>query len=413
MDKMILKNGIKVDIKTNKNTPRTAIVMHIRYNKNNTGKKSIYSLLSSLLFQGTKSRSAEQLAQELDENAIDIYYDLKADYMRFKILCLNEDVNLALNIFQDMFENSTLDNYEKEIQKIKGDLISELDSAKAQAKDEYLKTVYKNHQYAFSRKDAIEELETVTKEDLFEVFEQLKYIMAKNIFVVSDKTKEEILPLIEKHFEKLGVKETEYDTNLIEEIKENRVSTIIKDDANQAQIYMGWAIPIISFEEWPIINLVNTILGSAGLSSRLFLELREKKGLAYTVRSSYAINKLGSDFYVYIATEPKNIKTSIEGFQVEINKIMTEPMASEELENAKNNAIGKRQFLFETNMSEAIIRGLYKYWGVDYDYEQKFIESVKEITKEDIMNFSKKYFSAPTALCVLAPEKYLKEAGLI
>ncbi len=413
MDKMILKNGIKVDIKTNKNTPRTAIVMHIRYNKNNTGKKSIYSLLSSLLFQGTKSRSAEQLAQELDENAIDIYYDLKADYMRFKILCLNEDVNLALNIFQDMFENSTLDNYEKEIQKIKGDLISELDSAKAQAKDEYLKTVYKNHQYAFSRKDAIEELETVTKEDLFEVFEQLKYIMAKNIFVVSDKTKEEILPLIEKHFEKLGVKETEYDTNLIEEIKENRVSTIIKDDANQAQIYMGWAIPIISFEEWPIINLVNTILGSAGLSSRLFLELREKKGLAYTVRSSYAINKLGSDFYVYIATEPKNIKTSIEGFQVEINKIMTEPMSSEELENAKNNAIGKRQFLFETNMSEAIIRGLYKYWGVDYDYEQKFIESVKEITKEDIMNFSKKYFSAPTALCVLAPEKYLKEAGLI
>lgn len=413
MDKMILKNGIKVDIKTNKNTPRTAIVMHIRYNKNNTGKKSIYSLLSSLLFQGTKSRSAEQLAQELDENAIDIYYDLKADYMRFKILCLNEDVNLALNIFQDMFENSTLDNYEKEIQKIKGDLISELDSAKAQAKDEYLKTVYKNHQYAFSRKDAIEEFETVTKEDLFEVFEQLKYIMAKNIFVVSDKTKEEILPLIEKHFEKLGVKETEYDTNLIEEIKENRVSTIIKDDANQAQIYMGWAIPIISFEEWPIINLVNTILGSAGLSSRLFLELREKKGLAYTVRSSYAINKLGSDFYVYIATEPKNIKTSIEGFQVEINKIMTEPMSSEELENAKNNAIGKRQFLFETNMSEAIIRGLYKYWGVDYDYEQKFIESVKEITKEDIMNFSKKYFSAPTALCVLAPEKYLKESGLI
>lgn len=413
MDKMILKNGIKVDIKTNKNTPRTAIVMHIRYNKNNTGKKSIYSLLSSLLFQGTKSRSAEQLAQELDENAIDIYYDLKADYMRFKILCLNEDVNLALNIFQDMFEDSTLDNYEKEIQKIKGDLISELDSAKAQAKDEYLKTVYKNHQYAFSRKDAIEELETVTKEDLFEVFEQLKYIMAKNIFVVSDKTKEEILPLIEKHFEKLGVKETEYDTNLIEEIKENRVSTIIKDDANQAQIYMGWAIPIISFEEWPIINLVNTILGSAGLSSRLFLELREKKGLAYTVRSSYAINKLGSDFYVYIATEPKNIKTSIEGFQVEINKIMTEPMSSEELENAKNNAIGKRQFLFETNMSEAIIRGLYKYWGVDYDYEQKFIESVKEITKEDIMNFSKKYFSAPTALCVLAPEKYLKESGLI
>lgn len=413
MDKMILKNGIKVDIKTNKNTPRTAIVMHIRYNKNNTGKKSIYSLLSSLLFQGTKSRSAEQLAQELDENAIDIYYDLKADYMRFKILCLNEDVNLALNIFQDMFENSTLDNYKKEIQKIKGDLISELDSAKAQAKDEYLKTVYKNHQYAFSRKDAIEELETVTKEDLFEVFEQLKYIMAKNIFVVSDKTKEEILPLIEKHFEKLGVKETEYDTNLIEEIKENRVSTIIKDDANQAQIYMGWAIPIISFEEWPIINLVNTILGSAGLSSRLFLELREKKGLAYTVRSSYAINKLGSDFYVYIATEPKNIKTSIEGFQVEINKIMTEPMSSEELENAKNNAIGKRQFLFETNMSEAIIRGLYKYWGVDYDYEQKFIESVKEITKEDIMNFSKKYFSAPTALCVLAPEKYLKESGLI
>lgn len=412
MDKVILKNGIEAVIKTNKNTPRTAIVLYIRHN-NKIHKEGLYFLLASLLFQGTKNRSAEELAQELDENAIEIYFDTRYDYMRFKILCLNEDVEHALEIFKDMFENSTLDNFKKEAKKIKGELESELDSAKAQALDEYYRTLYKNHPYGTGRKETIEQIEKITKNELTEAFYQLKSVSDKNIFVACDKNADDIVPILEKYLDSFSVKDCIYPDTEVGNIEENRISTIIKDDANQAQIYMGWLAPSIISDEFPAFVLLNTLLGASGLSSRLFLELREKQGLAYTVRSCYETFRLGNSFYVYIATEPKNIKTSINGFKKEIDKIMNEIISDEELENAKNNAIGKRQFYFETNISEATTRGLYRYWGFDFDYEEKLIRALKNTTKESIMKYAKEYFSRCYALCVLAPEKYLKEADLI
>ncbi|MBQ4123439.1 insulinase family protein [bacterium] len=414
MDKVILNNGIETIIKTNKNTPRTAIAFYIRFNKMNISKSGMYYLLASLMFQGTKNRTGEELAIELNENAIEIYFTVKSDYLVFKILCLNEDVERALEIFQDMLENTTFDSVEKEAQKIKGELEAEMDSSRKQAQDEFYRTIYKNHYYSYGMKEAIEQIGSITKQELFEIFYQLKFVTAKNIFVVSDKSKEDILPLIEKHLASLSVKDTEYRENKNEAITQDRISTVVKEDANQAQIYMGWHAPYMeNFREFISFMLMNNVLGSSGLSSRLFLELREKKGLAYTVRSVYETFRLGSCFYVYIATEPKNIKTAIDGFKTEIDKIMTELISDEELESAKNRAIGRKQFAYETNMSEAITRGLYQYLGFDLNYDEKIENMIKDITKEDIMNTAKKYLSGHNALCVLAPSEYLKEANLI
>ena len=89
------------------------------------------------------------------------------------------------------------------------------------------------------------------------------------------------------------------------------------------------------------------------LSSRLFLELRDKKGFAYVVRSSYETFKLTGNFMIYIATEPKNIEVSLKGFEEEIEKIKTVLVSEKELEDAKNNFIGKCAFLAETNIQQA------------------------------------------------------------
>ena len=106
---------------------------------------------------------------------------------------------------------------------------------------------------------------------------------------------------------------------MINEIK-NEYVEIIKDDAQQAQIIQGWKVPPIGSKDYPKLMLLNVILGASGLSSRLFLELREKKGLAYTVRSSYENHAKAAVFSIYIGTEPSNIQTSIDGFKEEIEK---------------------------------------------------------------------------------------------
>ena len=413
MDKIILNNGIEAIIKRNINTPRTAIIIYAKLNRDSK-KAGLYYLLTQLLLQGTKNRTSEEIATLLDENAIDLCFEKKADYIRFKILCLNEDINYALEIFEDVIFNSTFDEYKKQIIKIKGELTADLDSAKVKAQDEYYRTILKKHPYGIGRNEIIEQIDSIEKEDLIEAYNEIKYLLIKNIAVVGDLKTDEIKQLLEKHLSNLKndntITSSRHDAA---KLTENIVSVTEKEDANQAQIFQGWIFPSIYSDEYPAIILLNTILGASGLSSRLFLELREKQGLAYTVRSVYEPFVLGGNFFVYIATEPKNIKTSIDGFAKEMKKIMTEVITEEELNNAKNNAIGKRQFYQETNLLEAVLKGYYENLNLGWEFEEKLTEAIINVTKEDIIKTAEKYFSKPSALTVLAPKKYLKDAGLV
>ncbi len=411
MNRYKLTNGIETIIKINKNTPRTAVVLYIKLDKDEK-KAGLYYLITQLLFQGTVNRTSVQLADELDENAIDLSIEKKSDYIRFKLLCLNEDVEYALEILGDIIKNSTFDEIEKEKVKIKGEFEADLDSAKTLAQDEYYRTIFENHPYGCGRKEIIEQIDSISKDDLINAYNEIKCCFAKNISVAGDYDKEKLIKLLEKNLNCLKTNEIKDKRKPVEKLKNNKLSVIKKEDANQAQIFQGWLVPSIYSEDYASIMVLNTILGHSGLSSRLFMELREKQGLAYTVRSIYEPFALIGDLFVYIATEPKNIKISLDGFKKEITKIMIELISDEELENAKNNAIGKRQFYKETNLSEASLNGYYEFLGLGFDFEEKLINDMKNVTNEDIKKIAEACFLNPNTLCVLAPERYLEEAGL-
>ncbi len=412
MEKYTLKNGIEALIKRNKNTPRIALAMYMGINKDET-KSGIYYIISQLMYQGTKTKTAEQIANYLDENAIDLCIEKKADYIRVKMQCLNEDIEKALEIFDDIIENSTFEEYKKEAEKIKGEFLSDLDSAKITAQDDYYRNIFKNHSYGTGRQEIINDINKITKEDIINAYNEIKTNSFKNICVIGDVEETVVKELLDKHLKNVKSVHSKDERKKIAPIENQTVSTVEKENANQAQIFQGWLFPSIYSNEYPVIILLNTILGSSGLSSRLFLELREKQGLAYTVRSVYEPCALGGHFFVYIGTEPKNIKTSISGFDKEITKIMTEYVSDEELENAKNNAIGKRQFYQETNMSEAVLNGYYEFLGLGSRFEEELTEKIKKVTKEEIIETAKKYYAKPAVISVLAPKKYLTDSGLI
>lgn len=282
---------------------------------------------------------------------------------------------------------------------LKGELMAELDSAKVKVSDLFTKSIYKNHFYGNSYTKVLEEIDNVTQENVVNSYKHILNNSRKTLAVVGDIDEN----LVEKY---LGeIPESKYVESEIpapEALKQD-YTEILKPDANQAQILQGWRVATIGEEDYPAIMLLNVILGASGLSSRLFLELREKKGLAYTVRTAYETHKKSAVFSIYIGTEPSNIQTSIEGFKEEIEKIKNIPVSAEELHNAKNNLIGKQQFISETNAQQANMMAYYSIMGKPFDYQKQVIEKLRAVTSEQLQACANKYFTDDYVLSVLKP----------
>ena len=407
MNKIYLKNEIPAILKENKSTPRISVCIYLKITEAEK-RAGEYSLLNRLFLQGTKNRTSEKLAQELDENAIECYSEMKCDFIRFKLLCLNEDLEKGLDILSDIIQNSTLDEFEKEKIKLSGEITAELDSPKSKAMDAFYKNFYENHPYGNTYTRVLEELDNIDKDEIKTLYTNLLENSPKIISVAGDFEGINIEELLEKYFSSLKNSTNTNQNMPVPELKEKKVIKIEKEDASQAQIIQGWMFPTINSEEYPAILLLNTILGASGLSSRLFVELRDKKGLAYVVRSMYETFNKSACFSVYIATEPKNIKTSLQGFKIELDKIKNEIMQEEELENAKNNLIGKRDFFTETNLQQASLMGYHEDKGLGYNFEKELIERIKKVTVKEIQEIADKYIKEPSVLTVLAPKKYLE-----
>ena len=398
-----LQNGLKILYKQSPNTPRTTFCLNFSLNQEEKI-AGLNAVMTRLFLQGTQSRSAEQLAQELDEYAIELICELKSDYLSFKFICLNEDFNKALELLSDVVYNTTFDDWEKEIFKYEGEIQVSLDSPRNKALEAFYKNIYENHPYGNTDTIVLENLNKITKEDIVEAYSTIRKSSRKVVTIVGDLNVQEALSNVEKVFSALDESSKDvviFHKSPIVETKEIYQS---KENLNQAHIIKGWLVPTYKTEDHAALMLLNVILGASGLSSRLFCELRDKKGLAYVVRSTYETSLSAANFHIYIATEPKNIDVALAGFKEEIDKIKTELVPEKELEDAKNNLLGKWAFSLETNQRQASLMAHYGILHLGFDFLEEIKERIKKVTVEDLKVCANKYFTDEDyVLSVLKP----------
>lgn len=397
-----LKNNIEFAYKRNPDTPRVAFYLNFSLN-NPSSKAGVYSLMVRLFMQGTKNRTAQQLSEELDKYAIEFSAELKLDYVKFKFVCLNEDFEHAIEIFEDIVKNTTFEEFEKERTKLEGEIIAELDSPRAKIIDSYYKNIYEGHNYGFTNTVILENLKNLTQEDVKTAYKEIVANSKKVVAFVGDLDFDKVNNILNEKFGDLAPSVDELPVLRKPELPQPKEIDVIQADLNQAHILKGWLVGTADSNDYPAIALLNIILGASGLSSRLFLELRDKKGLAYVVRSAYDVARLSANFSIYIATEPKNIETSLKGFEEEIEKIKTNLVSEEELENAKNNIFGKWAFISETNSQQANWLAHYGIMGFGFDFHKNAVEKIKSVTPQDIMDCANKYFNDKFVLTVLKP----------
>ena len=406
----IIKNGLDIILNDKKNTPRTSVCFY--FAPDEAEKYSgIYGLFAKLLLQGTKTKDAKTLAQELENNCIDVSIKAKQDYLKASFLFLNEDFDLAMQYAKDILLNSTFDELEKEKFKIKAEINADLDNPRVLASDTFVRKIFQGHCYSNTCSKTLEEIDKVTKEDILHVYN--KILNSKKVISIAGdiKNSNELSDYFALNFDFMKTNETESKIPLLDDFlpKESNVEIIkiSKANLNQAQLFQGWIVPSTKSDLYPKISVMNNILGGSGLSSRLFVELRDKQGLAYTVRSSYETLFKSALFSFYIATEPKNIRKSLDGFIFELTKLAKNPPSDDELQGAKENLIGRLEYFSQTNSQLASMEGYNYLAGLGLNYSDKFIKMINAVNSDDVLEAANYVLNKNSLICALAPNEYL------
>ena len=404
------KNGINILIEAAPKTPRYSIQFFFKIFKKQKY-NGINSLLARLLLQGTKKYSASRLAYMFENECIDISTKAKQDYIKVSLCFLNEDFELAMDLVKDLILNSTFDDFEKEVIKIKGDINSDLDNPKVKMTDAFVKTIYKNHPYSETSTTILNDLDKITKEDIIEAHKQM-LASKKAIVIVGDiENQEKILSYFENKFSfmKSNDSQDEIEDLFNNSIEKDEYVWISKNDAKQAQIIQGCLLESFNSELCAKISVMNNILGSSGLSSRMFVNLRDKQGLAYNVRSQYDTMLHSAIFNMYIGTTPKNIRKSLEGFRIELEKLANEKVTDEELKGAKENISGKLKYFSQNNSQIASVQGYNFVMGLGLKYKELYLDDVYNVSKDDVCHIANKIINTKKTTAIIAPDEYKEQ----
>jgi len=175
-----------------------------------------------------------------------------------------------------------------------------------------------------------------------------------------------------------------------------------QQDTQQAIVLLGYLAASVKERDHIPLKLLNTYLGN-GLSSRLFVELREKRGLAYDVSAFYPTRIDSSHFATYIGTAPENAAIALEGLHNEVARLHETLLTPEELQAAKNKLLGQYALGKQTNAQIAQIFGWYEMLNLGLLYDQQFQQQVADVTAAEIQQAVQQHLSQPY-ISLVGPE---------
>jgi zinc protease len=319
-------------------------------------------MASRLLLKGTETRSAEALAVDVDER----------------------ELPTVLDIIKDILFHATLADFDKELERQAGEIHASLDLPAEIAQDLLLRTLFAGHPYGNSGTRMLEAMEHLNVDIVRAWYAAGLSPQAMNVTLVGDITPHEVLPRLEETFAELPMRPPTLFTPALHPPDDDIVVTQARQDAQQAQVYQGWYAPSAGTPEQAPMTVMNTILGGAGLSSRLFSELRDKQGLAYTVRSQYAPMRQTGQFLVSIGTSPENIARARAGFAEQITRMQQEPITLEELQNAKGRLRGSYVLSHETTSQYCLDLAISHISGLGPDYGEQLLQRIAGVTVADV-----------------------------
>jgi len=345
-----LKNGMEIVAVEQHEQPM--VTMYLVFHAGNAldpkGKESLASFTIDQLNKGTKTKSALQLAEWIESVGGSVGSFSTPDFSAITVSILSDYIDVAYQYLQDVTVNPTFpeDELENFRERTKTALELELSDPNAMARRHFSEVVYGDHPYG--KNPTVESVKAITRDDMV-AFYQKNYV-ANNVLVgaVGDVKANDVRKAMEKYFGGLqaGTPEKVALANP-PELAKTKIFLYHRPGAVQTEIYIGHIGLKPDNPDWPAVNVGNRILGG-GSDARLFMNLREAKGWTYGAYSGMAREKDYGSFQAHAAVRTEVTDSAVTEFMKEIERIKTEPVTENDLNNAKSYLIGNFPIQIET-----------------------------------------------------------------
>lgn len=411
--KYTLPSGANLILKNKKTNSIIAFDINIKGSKFLEKKPASASMTASTLTTGTENYTNSELHQFLDENGIKLGASATNDIFSISLQTTKENLQKALIALDEVINHPTFND--NEIEKIRKRKIQELkgisDSPSRFVFDEFKKLAFLNTIYGQNSSFMINALNNLKREDIVQYYSTILNPKNITITVVGDIDEKEMIEKFNNIIKpnKNNAKFSFENTKLIPyRPTKNVETTLYKDEVQANWMALGYKTCGLlgdkNRKDIATLNVINAILGQ-GMSSRLFVHLREEQSLAYTVGSSLMNNILDGAFVAYIGTNSSSINQAKKGLMDEINTLKTEMVTTKELDDAKNKILGQLLLGLETNMEEASLLGWYDVLNRDLNALEDYKKLIKSVNQNDIIETANRYFSKPYIYTVVKARK--------
>lgn len=394
-----LTNGIVLLVTENSAADVIATRIFIRAGScyENPEKAGLANLLGAVLTKGCDGLSSLEIAERVESVGASLSADTATDYFVLSLKTVTADFIPMLELATRILRSPTFPEAEVEMEKriALQDVRLQKEQPFSVAFEQLRQVMYENHPYASSGMGDETTISNLTREDLVKFYQT--YFRPDNIVIsIAGRISEEDA---EQQINKLFSDwQNPVDTQLptmdvsFPQTKPQRVIT--PQATQQSVIMLGYLGASVHSSDYAALKLLSTYLGN-GLSSRLFIELREKLGLAYDVSAFYPTRQFSSSFVVYMGTAPENTVIALEGLRREVDLLSSSKLEENALQAAKNKILGQYALGKQTNGQIAQIYGWYEIIGLGIVFDQKFQEDIAALTSLDTITAASQYLKEP------------------
>lgn len=363
--------------------------------------------LEHMFFKGTKTRSAREIAESFDSIGGQVNAFTSKEYTCYYAKVLDNHSEYALDVLSDMFFNSTFE--ENELLKEKNVVYEEIkmyeDTPDDIVHDMLSQASFGDHPLAYPILGTEETLITF-KGDTLRDYMKGYYTPDNVVISVAGNIDEAFIKKVEAHF---GTYESKLDKNEITKPIFQAGQKIRKKDTEQAHLCLGFNGLQLGDDEIYNLIVLNNIFGGS-MSSRLFQEVREQRGLAYSVFSYHSAYRDSGTFNVYCGTAPNQLDEVYETIQLILSDLKENGVSAKEVANSKEQIKGNLMLSLESTNSRMSRNGKHELMLGNHKSLDDIVDQIDTVNKENVDSLIERIFTDSFSCSLISPTGDLPKA---